>query len=366
MSLRVDPALDTSAMIVLIGGTGDVGKRLVSLLLKHTAASVMVVSRRGVASDNRVQTLRLNIAAKDAATKIPIGATVVNLTEATPPSVAAEVVRGGGNFLETSASPNYVEMIVAEVSAADPAGTGVVCVGAAPGLSTLMAADAAQTEGCASIDIGLELGMGRHYGAAATEWSIGVLGNKYQVSGIKNTTVRPGDIRRRFVFARGGKSRKALGLGFAQQGIVRQSEKGTPIRVRSFLALHPAYVTKLTGLLLRLGLGPILARHKRGLTRILMRLPPLGRVGTSIAVEARGADGGILAARHIAAGDQAEVTATMILATILALDAEEKPLRGATTIADHLTTTKALDALRHLRPDMQIEAWSSGTAGDRA
>jgi hypothetical protein len=208
--------------------------------------------------------------------------------------------------------------------------------------------------------------MGRHYGSAATEWSIGALGDQYQVPGVPSTTVRPGDLRRRFAFDRGGRSRRALGVGFAQQGIVERSERRPPVQVRTFLALHPPYATHLTGLLLRLGLGPILARHKRGLTRILMRLPPLGRVGTRIAVEAQGPDGGILAARHLAAGDQAEVTAAMILAAIRALNSEEQPQRGSTTIVDHLTLTEAFDALHQILPDMPIEAWSSGTAGDRA
>jgi len=353
-------------MIVLIGGTGDVGERLVSLLLDHTAASVLVASRRSGARDDQVKTLRLDIAAVDAAVGIPLGATVVNLTEATPPSVAADVVRAGGSFLETSASPDYVQAVSREVATTGGPGTGVVCVGAAPGLSTLMAADAARTEGCASIDIGLELGMGRHYGSAAMEWSIGALGDQYQVSGVTSSTVRPGDLRRRFTFERGRRSRKALGLGFAQQGIVGQSGRRSPVRVRTFLALHPPFATHLTGLLLRLGLGPTLARHKRGLTRILMRLPPPGRVGTQIAVEAQGPDGGVLAARHLAAGDQAEVTAAMILAAIRAVNAGEKPLRGSTTIVDHLTLTEAFDALRRFLPDMPIETWSSGAAGDRA
>lgn len=317
-------------MIVLIGGTGDVDNRLVSLLLDHTAASVLVVSRRGRASDDRVKTLRLNIAATDAAARIPLGATVVNLTEATPPSVAADVVRAGGNFLETSASPDYVELIIQEVSANGGAGTGVVCVGAAP------------------------------------EWSIGALGDKYRVSGVTSPTVRPGDLRRRFTFERGGRSRKALGVGFAQQGVVGQSGRHSHVRVRTFLALHPPYATHLTGLLLRLGLGPALARHKRGLTRILMRLPPPGRVGTRIAVEAQGPDGGILAARHVAAGVQAEITAAMILAAIRAVNAGEKPLRGSTTIVDHLTLTEAFDALHQFLPEMPIEAWSGGAAEDRA
>lgn len=349
---------------MLIGGTGDVGRRLVSFLLDHKSASVLVISRSGIAPDDRVKTLRLDIADEGAEAGLPPGATVVNLTEATPPSVAAHIVRTGGRFLETSASPDYVQAITREAAATGGPGAAVVCVGTAPGLSTLMAAGIAQIKGCATTDIGLELGMGRHYGAAATEWSIGALGTVYQLSSAKTMTIRLGDMRRSFAFQRTGRGRPALGIGFPQQGIAGRSGTSSPVRVRTFLALHPPFATHLTDLLLRLGLGPVLARHKRGLTRILMRLPPPGRVGTRIAVEAQGPDGGVLAARHLAAGDQAEDTAAMILAAIRAVNAGEKPLRGSTTIVDHLTLTEAFDALRRFLPDMPIETWFTGTDGE--
>lgn len=364
MAQRAEPTPSASRMIVLIGGTGDVGRRLVSLLPDRDADSVLVVSRSGSAPDDRVKTLRLDIADARAAAALPPGATVVNLTEATPPSIAAHIVRTDGRFLETSASPDYVQAITREAAATGGPGAAVVCVGTVPGLSTLMAADLAHIEGCATVDIGLELGMGRHYGAAATEWSIGALGTVYRLSGVTSTMVRPGDMRRSFAFQRTGRERPALGIGFPQQGIVGRSGTSSTVRARTFLAFDPPHVTCLVWLLLRLGLGPVLARHNRGLTRILLRLPPLGRTGTRIAVEAQGPDGGVLASRHLTAGDQAEVTAAMILATIRAIHSEEAPLSGATTIVDHLTLSGALDALHGLLPDMPIETWFTGTDGE--
>ena len=351
--------------IVLIGGTGDVGRRLVSLLLDNLADDILVVSRSGMAPEDRVKMLRLDIAGAGAASGLPPGATVVNLTEATPPSVAAHIVRTGGRFLETSASPDYVQAITREVAATGGPGAGVVCVGTAPGLSTLMAADVAQIDGCATVDIGLELGMGRHYGAAATEWSIGALGTIYRLSGAGSLTVRPGHLRRSFTFGRTGRARPALDIDFPQQGIAGPSSALSPVRAYTFLAFEPPNVTRLVWLLLRLGLGPTLARKKRGLTRILMQLPSLGRTCTRIAVEAQGQDRGVLATRHFAAGDQAEVTAAMILATIRAIHSKEAPLSGATTIVDHLTLSGSLDALRRFYPDMPIETWSTGINGER-
>lgn len=366
MAGRPEPPWAVPSTIVLIGGAGDVGRRLVSLLLDHTAVSVLVVSRNGTAPDDRVETLRLDIAGAGAAAGLPPGATVVNLTEATPPSVAAHIVRTGGRFLETSASPDYVETITREAAATGGPGAVVVCVGTAPGVSTLMAADIAQIQGCAAIDIGLELGMGRHYGAAATEWSIGALGTVHRLSGVTGTMVQPGDMRRSFAFQQTGRERPALGIGFPLQGIAGRFAASSTIRAHTFLAFDPPIVTRMVWFLLRLGLGPALARHKRGLTRILMRLPSLGRKSTRIAVEAQGADGGVLASRYLAVGDQAEVTAAMILATIRSVHSEEASLSGATTIVDHLTLSGALDALRGLLPEMSIEMWSTGTDGERA
>lgn len=350
---------------MLIGGTGDVGRRLVALLRDDPAGEVVAVSRSGAVSDDKAKMVRLDIADAGAAAGLPPGATVVNLTEATPPSVAAHVVRTGGRFLETSASPDYVQAITRAVAATGGPGAGVVCVGTAPGLSTLMAADVAQINGCATVDIGLELGMGRHYGAAATEWSIGALGTSYRVSGAQGAMLRPGDLRRSFAFRRTSPARPAFGVGFPQQGISRRSGARPPGATRTFLAVDPPIVTRLVGLLLRLGLGPALARKKRGLTRILKRLPPVGHTCSRIAVEALGQDGKVLAARHFAGGDQAEITAAMIQATIRAIHAQQPPPSGLTTIVDHLTLSGALDALRETFPEMPVDTWSTGTVEER-
>ena len=360
MSSSGDPAPANPGPVVLIGGSGDVGSRLVALLLDHAGTDIRVVSRRGQAPDDRVTPLKLDITAADAAAGLPEGATVVNLTEATPPSIAAHVVRTGGLFLETSASPEYVSAIEQAMAQAGGPGTGVVCVGAAPGLSTLLAADAARTEGCETLDIGIELGMGRHYGVAATEWSIGALGAPYRAADGNSATVQPGELSQSFAFGQGDRARFAFGIGFAHQGIASSPDARAPVRAHTFLAFDPPVATRLVWLLLRLGLGPVLARNKRGLARNLMRLPSMGRTNSRIAVEARGGDGNVLASRHCAAGDQAEITAAMILATLCAVHEAATPPRGATTIVDHLTLPDAIESLRHFLPGMEIETWSGG------
>lgn len=360
MGLRREHPMKFSGPVVLIGGNGDVGKRLVPMLLDHVVCPVLLVSRRGGTSHDAVEALQFDISAEGAADKLPPGATVVNLTEATPPSVAAQVVRAGGIFLDTSATPDYVRALRQAMADAGGPGTGVLCVGTAPGLSTLMAADAAGAEGTEVIDIGVELGMGRHYGKAATEWSINAFGAGYRLSGDENRTVRPGDVRRRFAFGQNECGRATLGVGFPVDGIAEYRVDVAPPLVRTFLALDPPWMTRLVGLLLRFGLGPVLARRKRGLTRFLMRLPELGQARTRIAVEAHGANGEVSASRHFTGGDQADVTAAMILATICVVHTSG-PVRGATTVSDHLSLDRALNDLRGLLRGMAIKAWSTGS-----
>ena len=364
MARRPDPP-PVQGTVVLIGGTGDVGGRQVRLLFAYTAARILLVSRSGVVSGDRVEALRLDIAGKDAAGKLPPGATVVNLTEATPRSVAAEVVRNGGSFLETSASPDYLKALRQDVLVAGGTGTAILCVGAAPGLSTLMAAELLRDTEAEKVDIGLELGMGRHYGQAATEWSIGSLSFPYRLSGSGNAFVAPGALRRSFAFGRGCRARPALGIGLAVDGFADGSGSGPAALVRTFLAIDPPFVTRAVGLLLRLGLGPVLSRRKRGVTRALRRLPELGQARTRIVVEVRDPDGSVVASRHVSAGDQAEVTAAMILATIRALSAADRPMPGLSSIVDHLTFAGALNDLRLLLPGMAVETWSTGRIGGK-
>ena len=364
MASRAHPP-PVQGTVVLIGGTGDVGGRLVRLLLDHTSARILLVSRSGVGSGDRVEALRLDIAGKDVTGKLPLCATVINLTEATPPTIAVEVVRKGGNFLETSASPDYVQVLRREVTGVGGPGTAVTCVGAAPGLSTLMTAELVRAKEAVAVDIGLELSMGRHYGRAATEWFVDALGRPYWLSGRGNTLVWPGELRRTFAFVRGTRARPALGIGSAADGIAECRGSARPLRVRTFVAIDPPFVTRAVGTLLRLGLGPALALRKRGVTRVLRRLPELGQAHARIAVEVQNPDGSVAASRHVAAGDQAEVTAAMVFATIRVLSAADRPMPGVTTIVDLLTFAEALEALRHLLPRTAIETWSTGLNGER-
>ena len=101
--------------LVILGGSGDVGSRLVRLLSDHQEWKVWAVSRRNraveTAHENVVYTA-LDVARPDAAHSLPDDAMVVNLTEATPPGLVAEILARGGTVLDTSATPSYVHALI--------------------------------------------------------------------------------------------------------------------------------------------------------------------------------------------------------------------------------------------------------------
>ena len=107
--------------LVILGGSGDVGSRLVRLLSDHQEWKVWAVSRRNraveTAHENVVYTA-LDVARPDAAHSLPDDAMVVNLTEATPPGLVAEILARGGTVLDTSATPSYVHALIRAAEAA--------------------------------------------------------------------------------------------------------------------------------------------------------------------------------------------------------------------------------------------------------
>lgn len=348
--------------VTLLGGRGDVGTRLTRFLLSQTHARITVVSRRDGGADGegggRVKYRAANVAGPDFAAPVSAGDIFVNLTEATPPALVRQVVKQGGTFIETSATPDYLSAISTTVGNSGGPGQAILCVGVAPGLTNLLVAHTANSYGgIASVDIGLEMGFGRHYGAAATEWFLKTGGKNYPIvlGGVKKS-VRPGMLGRRFIFGRGERARPALGYGFAEQVVLAGDRALGLSTVRSFVAIDPPIFTRGLGVLFGLGLGPAIAARAKGLTGAMARMPGFGKTRTRIVVEGRNRNGTFLGGFRLVTGDQADATAAMILATIQALLGRSPgQTPGLTTIADHLVLEQATDVLEALLPATRLE-----------
>ena len=275
--------------LVILGGSGDVGSRLVRLLSDHQEWKVWAVSRRNraveTAHENVVYTA-LDVARPDAAHSLPDDAMVVNLTEATPPGLVAEILARGGTVLDTSATPSYVHALIRAADGTN--GCLVTGVGTAPGLSTLMAAALASDKRVETLRIGVELGMGRHYGQAAAEWFFRTLGQPYD-DPATGRSILPGTNPWKFSFAQNEAPRMALDVAFPDKGIFPNGREGC---VRHYLAGDPPLVTRFFAVSKWLGLGRWMAGHSLRLAEFSHWLPPIGPIRTRMAAVAFDHDGG--------------------------------------------------------------------------
>lgn len=337
--------------LVILGGSGDVGSRLTHLLSDRGAWKVWVVSRRhGTAETARENTVHtaIDVSRPDAANSLPAGAMVVNLTEATPPGLVAEILARSGTVVDTSATPGYVDALI---RAADGTrGCLVTGVGTAPGLSTLMAADLASDKRTETLRVALELGMGRHYGQAAAEWFFRTLGQPYD-DPVTGRSVFPGTKPRRFDFTRNEAPRLALDVAFSDEGI---QPDGKEVRVHHYLAIDPPFVTRLFAVAQRLRLGRWMSEHARRLTKLSQWSPQIGPTRTRIAAVAFDREGNEITANLFEGGDQADLTAAMLLVTLEVLLSSDVRQTGATSIVDHLDLAQALSGLRRDMPEAEI------------
>tara|TARA_R110002051_G_scaffold141578_1_gene214757 strand:- start:7072 stop:8277 length:1206 start_codon:yes stop_codon:yes gene_type:complete len=350
----------TVTEIVLLGGLGDVGMRLVRMLLEYTNADVTTVSRRSTTASSQHNT-RLHHVARDlsgsATLETSVGAITVNLTEATNPAFAKHIVKSDGWFLETSATPKYLDAIKAALDGEAGHGTAILCVGMAPGMTNLTAANIlAIAPSTSQIDIGVEMGMGRHYGVAATEWFLQTAGRSYPVM-LDHTLhqIAPAELKRRFSFGIGCQTRPSVGYGFAEQTWIAAKSDRRLKTVRSFVALDPVWMTRGLAMSLALGLGPAISRNARKLAKWLQRFPSVGSTQSRLVVEGFDDANQLTGQIRIATGDQAEATAAMIFATIKSILKRHEPSdRRLTTITDHLHLNEAIENLQQFLPDTKL------------
>lgn len=121
------------------------------------------------------------------------------------------------------------------------------------------------------------------------------------------------------------------------------------------MAIDPPIVTRSLSWALSLGLGPWIARNAQWLSRQLSRFPGIGQIRTRMIVEGLCDDGMPTAYARVTTGDQADATATMILATLNTIMSGNVSRVGLATIIDYLTLADSIAALKEILPETRMD-----------
>ena len=348
--------------IWLLGGNGAVGRNL-ALQFAGQTSNVIVVSRtsnRQLAALDYVATRALDLSDREAQLDMHPGDRIINLTEATAPGLAEQAIRAGAMFIETSASPDYIRAQRAVANATVGKGLLVDCVGVAPGLTNLMA-DALfrQTADIEKVEIGIEIGLGKHAGFSATAWTISSMGRSYRAKrNHRWVELVPGQLQARFRFGGDTNTRRAIGFPFADQEILAWSPPDSVATILTYLAIDPPFATAIFGRAMRLGLGKFMARRSHSVARALLRLPEYGRAATRITVNAWTASDDNSVCLRLSTGDQSAATAAVIAAVATQDMARLRNTGPAVSITDVLSLEEAIQSVAAIYPETDLRGGS--------
>ncbi|GAA1465621.1 saccharopine dehydrogenase [Nocardiopsis exhalans] len=234
--------------VLVLGGYGAVGAPTVAAL--REAGHSCVVAGRDPRRAERVVDLAEPglLGYQEALNGVDA---VVNASGAEDPDLVTAATGQGAAFVDPTATPGYVSRI----EQLEPRAPVLLSVGLAPGLTNLLAADLPGKE---PIELGVVLGSGERHGAAATAWSLGLLGRSFADpatgEAVRNLT------RGRVLDMPGGR-RRLFRADFSDQHTLTR-DLGRP--VRTYLGLDSAAATRVLSLLARLpGAGAL-----RGVRRV--------------------------------------------------------------------------------------------------
>ena len=187
------------------------------------------------------------------------------------PDFARKVLSSGIRYIDVTAGDEFFRSLEA-LPEEDVRAVALLSVGLAPGITNLLAADAASAlDSVDRIDIGLLLGLGDAHGEAATRWT---LRNIFSPRAAEPRTI---DFGQHWGF------RRAHWMDFADQHALRRTMPG--VRTATRMAFDSRWMTALL-----FAAGPLFP-SSRLMEEILLRISPVTSFGSDACVavaEARG------------------------------------------------------------------------------
>jgi hypothetical protein len=334
----------TAGTIVVVGGSGAVGRELVGLLAggpdevvvvgrdgRRAAAVAAEAARRsgGQTSARQADVTRTT----DRRSALFGATTVVTCVDGANGEVARDALDEGAHVVDISASASVLAGIAALDARARWNGrTAITGVGLAPGLTNVLArACVDRIDDPERVDIAVLLGLGEHHGTEAIRWTVEALtAPAARPTTELGSTDRPARVR-----LPGFGERRAHPFPFADQAALRAS-LGIPVTTRlcfdSRMATAAAFA-----------LRPLLRTLPTGALVWAAGRTHFGSDRWGVTVTATGADGATVTG-HASGARQAHATALMTAHVVRQLGARATP-PGAHSLEAAVDVAGALAAL---------------------
>jgi saccharopine dehydrogenase (NAD+, L-lysine-forming) len=302
--------------VLIVGGSGSVGSKAAELLAASGDVRVIVAGRslqkaQAVAARFGGKARHIDLARKDswdgALSAVDLALVCMDQRDA---GFAGHVLSRSIHYVDITADDRFFRAVEALPEEAVRA-TAVLSVGLAPGITNLLALDAAsRLDKVESIEIGLLLGLGDSHGQAAVDWTM------REIFAPRSE----GSVAMDFGLPWG--RRRAHWMDFADQHALRRTMPGVTVTTR--LAFDSRLVT---ATLFALGAA---FRNSETMMRLASRLSPNVSFGSDACVavaEALGTKDGepAAAAVRFSARKEAEVTAHVAAIVVrLVLEREER------------------------------------------
>jgi saccharopine dehydrogenase-like NADP-dependent oxidoreductase len=263
---------------VVVGGYGQVGQTVSKLLAERLPGKVYAAGRNlskaeqfSSATDGAVKPMLLDVSLPFSPEGMDCVKTVVMCLDQENTDFARQCLQHGIHYMDVSAKTGFmVAMEELHEEAAAAGATAVLSVGLVPGMSNLLAADAAAgMDQVDSVDIALMLGMGEAHGRAAIEWTVENMAQDFWTgAGTQKQQVSSFTSGKTFDFGEGIGRKMAYRFNFSDQHTLAGTLGVSPVTTR--LCFDSAFVT-----------GLLFVMKKAGVLKLL-RFKPMARLAAGL------------------------------------------------------------------------------------